>query len=403
MIAETIVEASQFDAGRHRDTYQSERRLSVVLAAWAPFHAGAEVAAERLAVGLREAGHEVAVIVGTEGVTSARMRDCGLDVRFVPLATTDKLKWWRYRKAQRQLRRELREIGPDVIHANDLPSSQMVGEAAAQLAIPRVCHHRWIFQSEAIDWLNKFGAERHLFVSRALMDELCSASPQLSASQRAVVYDGLPLPAPPSADDRATSRQALDFPTDKLMVLFAGQIIERKGVADLLAAWKQLEERWWPHAELVLVGDDLEGGGRYRRAMEALANKIGCRAKFMGFRKDVATWITAANLCVVPSHAEPLGNATLEAMAHGRVVVGSNVGGIPEMVVDGETGCIVPPRDSKALAGAIDTLLKNENLRLSMRIAARQRCEECFSLPAHVGTVVENYWRAIHSMAEAAR
>jgi glycosyltransferase involved in cell wall biosynthesis len=98
---------------------------------------------------------------------------------------------------------------------------------------------------------------------------------------------------------------------------------------------------------------------------------------------------------LVPSHAEPLGNATLEAMAHGRPVVASRVGGIPEMVVDGETGLLVPPATPAALAAAIQRLLDDRPLRQHLGQAARARCETHFSLSAHVSAVVEQYERVL--------
>jgi len=365
--------------------------LNIVLAAWAPFHAGAEVAAERLASGLTADGHCVTVILGTDGDTAARMREARLDVRYVPLAMTGKLGWWKYRRAQRELRSVFAELKPDVVHANDLPTSQMVGQAAGQLGIPRVCHHRWIFGGSAIDWLNKFGAERHLFVSQALMDQLCGASARLAASPCDVVYDGLPLPEVPRETERFTARQSLGLPSDRSVVLFAGQIIERKGVADLLAAWSLLRGAWAERAELIFVGDDLEGDGAYRRQMESRAAELACGAQFVGFQRNIPQWLAAADVCVVPSHAEPLGNATLEAMAHARPVIGSRVGGIPEMVVDGETGLLVPPRDPPRLAEAIEKLLGDAELRARLGAGGRARCEERFSLQAHVAAVVEQY------------
>jgi glycosyltransferase involved in cell wall biosynthesis len=369
--------------------------LRVVLAAWAPFHAGAEVAAERLAIGLLEQGHEVTVVLATGGVTFERMRAAGLDVRYLPLVLTDRFKLWKYYRAQRRLRQLLMEIQPDIVHANDLPTSQMVGQAAAGLGIPRVCHHRWIFAGDATDWLNKFGAEWHLFVSRALMESLCLASPRLAASNCSVAHDGLPLPANAVAADRAEARRQLALSKDKVIVLFAGQIIERKGISDLLHAWSIMPESCSSTAELVIVGDDLEKSGEYRREMEALAVEMNSPAQFQGYREDVATWITAADVCVVPSHIEPLGNATLEAMAYGRPVIGTRVGGIPEMIVDGETGLIVPPHQPAKLATALESLLSDAELRAKLGRSARQRCEEKFSLTAHASEVVRVYRQTI--------
>ncbi|MGH7200204.1 MAG: glycosyltransferase family 4 protein, partial [Planctomycetaceae bacterium] len=358
---------------------------------------GAEVAVERLAVGLAEAGHEVLLVVGTDGEALARFRRAGIRCVYVPQRFTDKLTWLQYRKSRNQLVEILRNEAPDLVHSNDLPTHQLVSDAARRLGVPRVCHHRWIFEGAAIDWLNKFDAERHVFVSRALMEMLSAESQALSAGPRAVVYDGLPLPELPAAADRAAARRALELPLDSPVVLFAGQIIERKGVADLLRGWSSLADRWHGRAELVIVGDDLAGEGAYRRQMESLAAELRCPARFVGFQKNVPEWLTAADVALVPSHAEPLGNATLEAMAYGLPVIGGDVGGIPEMIVDGETGLLVPPRSPSELAAALDRLLSDGPLRQRMGAAARRRCEETFSLAAHVNAVVEQYQSVLAS------
>ncbi len=94
---------------------------------------------------------------------------------------------------------------------------------------------------------------------------------------------------------------------------------------------------------------------------------------------------------MVPSHAEPLGNATLEAMAYGLPVIGGNVGGIPEMIVEGTTGTLIPPKSPQALAEAVECLLADAALRKRMGEAARSRCEEMFSLEAHVEAVLKEY------------
>jgi glycosyltransferase involved in cell wall biosynthesis len=288
-----------------------------------------------------------------------------------------------------------------VVHANDLPTSQMVGRAAWRSEIPRVCHHRWIFEGGATDWLNKFGSERHLFVSQALMDRLCQRSATLAECPRAVVHDGLPLEPMPTEADRAAARRELQLAADRPLVLFAGQIIERKGVADLLRAWQLLPVELQKGADLVLIGDDLESRGEYRRRMEELAGEIGCPARFMGFQRNVSAWLTAADVAVVPSHVEPLGNATLEAMAHGLPVLACRVGGIPEMIVDGESGLLAPPHDPAALAAGLRRLLEQAALRRALGQAARERCEVKFSLTAHVEAVVDQYRQVLGATAAA--
>jgi glycosyltransferase involved in cell wall biosynthesis len=362
-----------------------------MLTSWAPFHAGAEVAAERLALGLQAEGYDVLVVLGTEGETLRHMRSVGLRCEFVPMTMTDKWRWWRYADARRQLVSILRKEQPDIVHCNDLPTSQMVGQAAQRLGIPRVCHHRFPFPGRATDWLNKFGAERHLFVSRYLMDEICSESKQIAVAPRTVVYDGLPLPSPPTEADRLTMRRKLELSLDKAIVLFAGQIVERKGVADLIQAWQLISAESRSQAELLIVGDDLQNNGSYRVAMQEMANQIGSPASFCGFQRNVSEWLTAADIAVVPSHVEPLGNATLEAMACCRPVVGCNVGGIPEMIDHDETGLLVEPHNPASLATAIERLISSPEERQRFGAAGRRRCELYFSIEAHTANIVQQY------------
>lgn len=368
-----------------------DTRLKVGIISWAPFLAGAEIAAERLAAGLQQAGHKVFVILGHHGPVMERMRAAGLRCFHVPIHFTDKWHWLRYRRSRNALRRLLRQEQPDIVHSNDLPTHQMVSDAVGGTGIPEVCHHRWIFDEKAIDWLNKFGAAHHLFVSCFLMEELSRRSTRLRASSRSVVYDGLPLPPLPTDEDRRRARERLGLPADRVLVTFAGQIIERKGVADLLRAWPLVDASLRSRAELLIIGEDLESKGSYRIAMEQLSAELGCAARFLGFQKNVGEWLLASDVAVVPSHAEPLGNATLEAMSYALPVLGCTVGGIPEMVVHEQTGVLVPPRSPADLAAALSLLIGDADLRRRLGEQGRRRCEEIFSLDAHVQSVVMEY------------
>ena len=214
-----------------------------------------------------------------------------------------------------------------------------------------------------------------------------------------MVYDGLPIPDMPSDADRLEAKHELELQTDRVTVLFAGQIIERKGVADLLHAWDRLSPECRDRADLVIVGDDLENDGAYRREMETLAGELVHRVRFMGFQKNVPRWLTATDIVLVPSHAEPLGNATLEAMAHGRPVIGSDVGGIPEMVDDGQTGLIVPPKSPGDLARAIGRLIADRQEREVLGNEARRQCERRFSLATHVNHVLAQYGQVLERHA----
>jgi glycosyltransferase involved in cell wall biosynthesis len=348
-----------------------------------------------LALGLAAAGHEVFLILGQHGVVLERMRHLGLRCIHAPMYFTDKWHWWRYSRARDALRQLLRQERPDVVHSNDLPTHQIVADAARALGIPRICHHRFVYDQPAIDWFNKFGAERHIFISRALMQDLCSKSDRLKQSSGAIVYDGIPLPREPDADQRQEARKRLALPSDRLIVTFAGQIIKIKGVADLIHAWSRLEATWKERAELLVIGEDLQNAGSYRVEMQDLAKAVGCPARFVGFQQNVGEWLLASDVAVVPSHVEPLSLATLEAMSYGLPVVGCAVGGIPEIIMHEQTGLLIPPQCPEQLAAALTRLLSDEQLRHRLGDQGRQRCEATFSLQAHVSAIVDQYEHTI--------
>ena len=369
--------------------------MKALIASRALFVAGGEVAAQRLAVGLREAGSDVVLLLSDRGAVGARMEAAGLRCRYAPMHLTDARHWWKYLQSRAAVRRLIVEERPDVLHGNDLTIHQILSGAARGLGIPTICHHRFHFDAPAIDWFNKFGADRHLFVSRALMDDMLARSPRLAASSSAVVHDGLPLPPAPTDDARRRARLRLGLPLKRTIVTFAGQIIECKGVQDLLHAWAMLDADVRSQAELILIGDDFQGGGQYRQRMQSLAHELNCPARFVGFRDDVGEWLLASDLAGVPSHVEPLGNATLEAMACGLPVIGCAVGGIPEMVVDEQTGLLIPPREPARLSAALDRMLRDGPTRQRFGAQGRERCEAHFGIRLHVRNVLDQYQRVM--------
>lgn len=142
-----------------------------------------------------------------------------------------------------------------------------------------------------------------------------------------------------------------------------------KGVDILLRAFRTIRDEM-PHARLVLVGD-----GKERRRLTALARELHLTeaVEFAGYATDVWTHLADAHVCVVPSRSEALGIAALEAMAAGRPVVASAVGGLPEVVRHDETGFLVPPERPDLLAARIAQVLRDAELRRSMGEAALSR------------------------------
>src|SRR5262249_40707483 len=195
-----------------------------------------------------------------------------------------------------------------------------------------------------------------------------------------------------SIHEQREARRSLGLPTDRMVVALTGQIAEVKGIWDFVEAARVLASRGAP-AFFAVLGDDLKNGGMLRKAMEERVAALGLteRFKLLGFRKNAPELVQAFDIIAVPSHVEPLGNATLEAMAAGRPVIGSRVGGIPEMVVDGETGTLVPPSSPAALAAAIERVVSDVGLRAAMSHNARTRATKHFGFAVHGARLQAHY------------
>lgn len=220
------------------------------------------------------------------------------------------------------------------------------------------------------------------------MDLLSKESPKLAREPRQVLYDGLPLGVPPNEEDRRIARDHLGLDQESRIVLFAGQVIERKGVKELLDAWKRVDHSRY-RAKLILIGDDIQNAGAYRKEMQDYAQAERIDAEFMGFQSNVPQWLKAADIAVVPSREEPLGNATLEAMATGLPVIGTRTGGIPEMIEDNKTGLLVGVNDPEDLANALQKLLADRELAKSYGGSGRLRCEQLFSIQTHTDAMLK--------------
>lgn len=201
-------------------------------------------------------------------------------------------------------------------------------------------------------------------VSRALTDWAV----RLGAGDARFVPNGVELPA--TVGKEAAPPQ----------VLFAGRLSAEKGILDLLAASDGLD--------LVVVGD----GPLKPQVPQALG---------MLPREELYARLARAAVVVFPSRREGFPVTCAEAMAHGRAVVATAVGGLPDMVVDGETGLLVPPRDPRALRAAIDRLLADDELRRRLGAAARERISGLAGWERVVDETLACYESAVRSSSRS--
>jgi len=156
--------------------------------------------------------------------------------------------------------------------------------------------------------------------------------------------------------DRQAARAALGLPQDAEMVLYVGRLVPEKGLRELLHATRRLAATR-PQARVVFVGD----GPLYTELAATLAAEPALPLQLAGSQApaEVARWMVASDLVTLPSYSEGHPNVLVEALACGRPVVATPVGGIPE-VVDAASGLLVPPRDADALADALAKALAQD-------------------------------------------
>lgn len=360
--------------------------------AWAPFFSGAERALLLTLKSLDPARYRPFVIAGTDGEFAAQVQAAGISCQIQPLQVLDRRRLPQWLRSLGNVLRVCRRIRPAVIHANDMPSFQPGGFAGRLLGLPTVTHIRFPDEAAGFRWFLRPGFRRALFVSEYLRGDALAKAPDLFLGRSDVLYDGVAVPACLDAGARARLRDSLGFGPDATVIAITGQVAEVKGVWDFVEAARVVSQRT-QNIMFAVLGDDLAGKGALRHAMEARVNELGIggQFRFLGFRPNAPDLIAAFDVVAVPSHLEPLGNATLEAMASGRPVVGSRVGGIPEMVVDGETGLLVPPKDPSALADAFEMLARDPSQRQRLGTAGRLRIESHFSLKRHADTLQAVY------------
>jgi glycosyltransferase involved in cell wall biosynthesis len=176
-------------------------------------------------------------------------------------------------------------------------------------------------------------------------------------------------------------RIRLEFNVKNRVIIFIGSLEERKGIKYLLKAFPLIKASV-PDVKLLIVGKPLPGQKGYLNMLKNLAKDQNII--FAGTRPDVYDIIAAGDILAAPSLSEAFGRTVIEAMACGKPVVASNVGGIPEIVEDGKTGILVPPKDEKAIADAVIKLFTSKDLAGSMGAAGRKRAEQSFNIGSQV-------------------
>jgi glycosyltransferase involved in cell wall biosynthesis len=298
-----------------------------------------------LAQGLRERGHEQ-VIVCQEG-SGLEQRAQREDLRIFSLPAHDPghafgiLLW----------RQQLKTWPPQILHAHDGRGQTLAWLASLGLPVRRVATRRvTFFPSDRWTYRLKYGQTCHAVIAVSENIRELSVQASVPRDRITVIPDGIQIPVElPGAAERLRLRKSWPCENDDFVVGMLGASTAEKGQDVALAAMDLLLQKL-PQARLALAGGEtaISGGKPIPGGYPGRAGILR-----LGHIEDLASFFPGLDLFIMPSRAEGLGSSALWAMAYGLPVIATRVGGLPEIVVENETGWLVPPGSPQALADAI--------------------------------------------------
>ena len=312
--------------------------------------------------------HDVRVVSLSHGSTVTRLERLGVPTEVIEDEDD--------RRAAAALADRLVAFKAQVVHAH-MFRAEVVAVLAADLVNERTGHrpllvstvHSSRFRSaEDRELLEKITPRIDclIAVSDAIVRKIVAESRDSTRISR--IYNGVDLERFDTVIGREAARKEIGVPRSAHLAVSIGRLEPEKGHPTLIEAWP-LVHHTFPDAQLLIVGEGSERDRLEGLAAAHLRSEICCESvAFLGRRDDIPTILAAADVVVMPSYREAQGIAIIEALAAERAVVASNVGGIPEMITDGENGILVPSHDPAALASAIGLVFKSPEI--GARLAA---------------------------------
>lgn len=322
-------------------------------------------------------GHEVRLVGWAEGKPRFHVSPEGLEIGTHPGWGLGRVGRWDVRWLAPMATRALSSPKPDVLHVHFDPNLLRLRATARILHLHSLMEP--VVTGSYIRLLNL--ADAVVCCSAAVRESFLTATSWHPDRTFALPNGTDPVCfRPPNSTERAAARAHFGLSDESCVVLFVGALVWEKGVLHLARAFRMVESRV-PQAVLLMAGDGRLWGGlgsdrsncdEYERLVKS---NVPSTVRMLGKLPHDAMpkLFHAADVMVVPSVREAFGMVALDASATGIPVIASKVGGLPEIIGDGCTGILVPPGDEEELAQAIIRLVQDEELRLRLGTAGRQR------------------------------
>lgn len=292
-----------------------------------------------------------------------------------------------------RLRQVITQCDPDIVHANSIRAGLIGVVATYRRNTPLLWHIRDRLSCNIVGRFIRKLAERHvthLFAISKAMAENFSTTPLLR-SKTTLVYNGIAtqiLPAPMRV------RAEVGTAPECFVVGVVGQIALWKRQIDALKVFSNFHRKI-AQSELWIVGSPKfrKENTAYYHTLQDLARKAGLEksVRFLGYRKDILDVMESIDVLLVPSENEPFGRVVIEAMLAGKPVIGTNGGGIPEIILHGETGFVVDTGDLQRMTALLRRISHSKDLRRLMGENARRHCLDQFSIERTCSQIQQIY------------
>jgi glycosyltransferase involved in cell wall biosynthesis len=339
-----------------------------------------------LARGLRECGHEQVVVCLEGSSLEERAQREGLSVFSLPAHDPGHgfgvLLW----------RQQLQTWAPQILHAHDGRGQTLAWLASLGLPVRRVASRRvTFFPSDRWSYRFKYGHTCHAVIAVSENIRELSVQAGVPRDRIIVIPDGIDVPAElPNASEKIGLRASWQCESDDFIIGLLGASTPEKGQDVAIEALALLAQRL-PQARLVLAGAEaINLGGKSINDDSRECTRI----IHLGQVENLTEFFPGLDLFVMPSKTEGLGSSALWAMAYGLPVVATRVGGLPEIVVENETGWLIPPSSPAALADAIFLASRDREKLIAFGRNGRNRAEG-FSAAIMVNSTEALYQRLV--------
>lgn len=351
-----------------------ERKTSILYLSTSSGPGGAERVISSLAASIDLARYRPLLCLFRPGWLQEQSESRGVRTFVIP---TQGMTDWRWAL---QFKRLLEQEKIDLIHAHEFDANTQGAFVAALAGLPMVAtiHGKNYFWEKlrrrlAYRWVSRNATM--VAVSEDLKQFIVEKV-GVSPSQVKVLYNGVDVFPNCDSIEVGECRKELGLPPSHQIVGVVGNLYPVKGHQYLIDSIPAVLSKC-PNTSFVFAGR-----GELEAELRGQVHRLGLDARvfFLGLRQDIPRILSVIDVFVLPSLSEGLSMAILEAMIAGKPVVATQVGGNPELVLDGETGFLIPPRDSQALAASLTTLLMNKQQAEQFGERGKRRAERQFSL-----------------------